>query len=415
MKFSALSLLKEGLHGHQHWPAQVPQASLKPRYDAVVIGGGGHGLATAYYLARNHGFSNVAVLEKGWIGGGNTGRNTAVTRANYLRPESNRFYKHSLKLYAGLSRELNYNIMLSEIGVLTLAHDRTELELFRRRCNAMRLLDIDGVMLSPDEIAPRYPRLNMSSRAAYPILGGLLHKSGGISRHDAVAWGYARAAARLGVDIVQNCEVQGLDVAGGGIGAVRTNRGTVRTDKVAIAVAGHSSQLAAMAGIRLPVQSQCLQAMVSEPVKPCLHGVVISLRVHCYVSQSDRGELVIGGGTDPYTSYAQRGDFIRTLDTLRSTLALFPSFSRLKLMRQWGGIVDIAPDSSPIVSQTPVRGLYLSGGWGTGGYKAIPAGGECLAYTIANDRPHELTAPFSLDRFQRGALIDESLSASVAH
>jgi sarcosine oxidase subunit beta len=299
--------------------------------------------------------------------------------------------------------------------VVTLAHDRNELELFRRRCNAMQLLDIDGDILSRDELALAYPRLNLSSAARYPVVGGLLHRQGGISRHDAVAWGYARAASALGVDIIQNCAVTDIDVSNRSVRGVVTSRGRVRADKVAIAVAGHSSEVAAMAGVSLPVTSQCLQAMVSEPVKPCLDGVVISLKVHCYVSQSDRGELVIGGGTDAYTSYAQRGNFSSTRDTIRSTLELFPSFDRLKLMRQWGGIVDISPDSSPIISKTDVAGLYISGGWGTGGYKAIPAGGECFAHTIAHDRPHTLSEPFSLHRFQTGHLIDESLSASVAH
>jgi len=415
MRFSALSLLRAGLNSRPGWPQQIAFRELGERYDVVIIGGGGHGLATAYYLAKQHGCSRIAVLERGWIGGGNTGRNTAVTRANYLRPESNRFYRRSLSLYAGLSRELNYNIMLSEIGVVTLAHDRTELELFRRRCNAMQLLGISGEMMSRDQLAVAYPRLNLSTTARYPVFGGLLHRHGGISRHDAVAWGYARAASALGVDIIQNCEVTDIDVSAGVVRGVVTRRGRVSADRVAIAVAGHSSRVAAMAGVSMPVTSQCLQAMVSEPVKPCLDGVVISQKVHCYVSQSDRGELVIGGGTDPYTSYAQRGSFSSTRDTICSTLELFPSFDRLKLMRQWGGIVDISPDSSPIISGTPVAGLYISGGWGTGGYKAIPAGGECLAYLIAQDRPDELSEPFSLQRFQTGRLIDESLSASVAH
>ncbi len=397
------------------WPAQRRSPSLKKRYDVVIVGAGGHGLATAYYLAKNHGCSNVAVLDKGWLGGGNTGRNTAITRANYLRPESNRFYQHSLSLYDGLSRELDYNIMLSKVGVLTVAHDRHELELFRRRCNAMQLLGIDGEMLSADQVRDEWPRLNMSPQARFPVVGGLMHRSGGISRHDAVAWAYARAADRLGVDIIENCEVTGLNVGEGGVRGVCTHQGDVEASQVVIAVAGHSAQLAAMAGVELPITSQCLQAMVSEPVKPCIDGALISLRVHCYLSQSDRGELVIGGATDAYTSFGQRGSFAATRDTAKALVELFPSFKRLKLMRQWGGIVDITPDASPIMSKTPVAGLYLSGGWGTGGYKAIPAGGECMAFMVAEDKPHELIQPFALDRFARGALIDESLSASVAH
>jgi len=415
MKFSALSLLRNGLRKTPGWQPQRRFPELKPGYDVVIIGAGGHGLATAYYLAKNHGCTNVAVLDKGWLGGGNMGRNTAITRANYLRPESNRFYRHSLSLYDQLSDELNYNIMLSHVGVLTLAHDRHEMELFRRRSNAMQLLGIDGEMLDRDRVQAGWPRLNFSRHARFPIAGGLLHKSGGISRHDAVAWGYARAADRLGVDIIESCEVTGIRQTMGRVSGVETSRGPVSADKVVIAVAGHSSQVAAMAGVKLPVASQCLQAMVSEPVKPCLDGAVISLRVHSYLSQSDRGELVIGGAADGYTSFSQGGSLASTRETLRAMIELFPTFRRLKLMRQWGGTVDITPDASPIISLTPVPGLYLSGGWGTGGYKAVPAGGECMAYTVVNDRPHDLCAPFSLDRFERGALIDESLSASVAH
>jgi len=413
--YSAGSILRHALSGHQRWPMAWRNCELKPSYDAVVIGGGGHGLATAYYLAKNHGLNRVAVLEKGWIGGGNTGRNTAVTRSNYLQPQSSRFYDFSLKLYDGLANELNFNIMLSKIGVLTLAHDRHELELMRRRANAMLLQGIDSEVLGVQQIADECPRLNVGREARFPIYGALMQRSGGISRHDAVAWAYARAADRLGVDIIQGCEVQGFDIDAGGVRSVRTSKGVIKADKVGIAVAGNSSVLAQMAGIRLPLVSQCLQAMVTEPVKPCLDTVVISMRAHCYVSQSDRGEVVIGGRTDAYPSYGQRGNLPATEDALTAAVELFPFLSRLKLMRQWAGIVDISPDASPIISATDVRGLYMSGGWGTGGYKAIPGGGYTFAHTIANDCPHELNEAFSISRFSSGRWVDEALAASVEH
>ncbi len=413
--YSGLALLGHALTGHRRWAMAWRNPEPASHYDAVIIGGGGHGLASAYYLAKNHGLNRVAVLEKGWIGGGNTGRNTAVTRSNYLQPASSRFYDFSLRLYDSLSRELNFNIMLSKIGVLTLAHDRHELELMRRRANAMQLHGIDSELFAADAVAETCPRLNMSANARYPIHGGLMQRSGGISRHDAVAWAYARAADRLGVDIIQGCEVSGFDISNNVVRGVVTSKGVIRADKVGIAVAGNSSVVAGLAGVRLPLVSQCLQAMVTEPVKPCLDTVVISMRAHCYVSQSDRGEIVIGGRADAYPSYGQRGNLPATEDGLAATVELFPFLSRLRLMRQWAGIVDVSPDASPIISATGVRGLYLSGGWGTGGYKAIPAGGYTLAHTMATDRPHELNQAFSLDRFASGRLVDETLSASVEH
>jgi len=414
-RYSAWSLFKHGLSGHRNWPQAWRNPELRSRYDVVIIGGGGHGLATAYYLAKVHGITRVAVIERGWIGGGNTGRNTTISRSNYFYPESTRFYEHSLRRYETMARDLNYNIMFSQNGLMTLAFSRHEMEIFRRWATAIQVQGVDSEMLTRDEVAAAVPLLNMSADARYPVYGGFIQKRGGVSRHDAVAWAYARAASSLGVDIVQNCEVTGLDVNGGRITGVRTSLGDIRADKVGMAVAGHSSVVASMAGIRLPIVSQCLQAMVSEPVKPCFGHTVMSPMVHCYVSQSDRGELVIGGGADTYPSYGQRGSLPATEAVLNAIVEIYPAFSRLKLMRQWAGIVDIAPDASPIVSKTPVTGFYISTGWGTGGYKAIPAGGETLAYTIAHDRPHELVEPFSLDRFARGRLIDEGAAAGVAH
>ncbi|MEQ8264116.1 sarcosine oxidase subunit beta family protein [Pseudohaliea sp.] len=413
--YSAFNLLRHALSGHRNWPASWRSPQLKSRYDVVIIGGGGHGLATAYYLAKEHGITNVAVLEKGWIGGGNTGRNTAVTRSNYFYPESTRFYEHSLKRYETMGRDLNYNIMFSQNGIISLATSRHDMEIYRRWVTSIQLQGVDCEVLSRDAIAEKVPLLNVSASARYPIYGGFLQSRAGISRHDAVAWAYARAASALGVDIVQNCEVTGIQVSDGSITGVQTCLGDIRTDKVASAVAGHSSLVAAMAGVSLPIVSQCLQAMVTEPVKPCFDHVVICPAVHCYLSQSDRGELVIGGGADTHPSYGQRGSLPSTEAVLSAVVELYPAFSRLKLMRQWGGTVDIAPDSSPIVSTTPVTGFYISTGWGTGGYKAIPAGGETLAHTIVHDQPHPLVEPFSLDRFARGRLIDEGAAAGVAH
>jgi len=414
-RYSALSLLRGALNGHRGWPQAWRNPSLKGSYDAVIVGGGGHGLATAYYLAKQHGMRNIAVLEKGWLGGGNTGRNTAVSRSNYFYPESTRFFDHSLRLYEGLGRELNFNIMLSQQGIIGLAASRHELETYRRWVTAMQLQPVDAELLTRDQVAARVPLLNMSRRARYPVYGAFMQKRGAISRHDAVAWGYARAADALGVDIIQHCEVTGIDLAGGAVCGLRTTQGTVRSDKVALAVAGHSSELAAMAGLRLPIESQALQAMVTEPVKPCFDHIVISPAVHCYLSQSDRGEFVIGGGTDLYPSYGQRGSLCGTEAVLGAVVELYPTLSRMRLMRQWAGIVDISPDTSPIMGKTPVTGLYLSTGWGTGGYKAIPAGGETLAWTMAEDRPHELIEPFGLDRFVSGRLIDEGAASGVAH
>ncbi|HYM28316.1 MAG TPA: sarcosine oxidase subunit beta family protein, partial [Steroidobacteraceae bacterium] len=377
---------------------------------------GGHGLATAYYLAKNHGISSVAVLERGWLGGGNTGRNTTVVRSNYLYPESARLYDFSLRLYEGLARELNFNVMLSQRGHLMLAHSRHDLESLSRWANTMLMHGIDAQLLTRAEVGARVPALDLSPGARYPVLGAFMQPRAGTARHDAVAWGYARAADRLGVDIIQNCAVTGfVKDAYGGVTAVDTSRGRIRAGRVGIAAAGHSSVLAKLAGFRLPVTSYALQAMVTEPVKPRLDTVVISPGTGAYVSQSDKGEMVIGASLDLFPSYAQRGSFGVLQGVVAATLAMFPSFSRLRLMRQWAGIVDVVHDSSPIIGPTPVPGLYINCGWGTGGFKAIPVGGWTLAHVLATGTNHELAEAFQLERFVTGRLIDEAAASGIAH
>jgi sarcosine oxidase subunit beta len=412
-RYSFPNLLWQALRGNRAWQPAWRDAQPKRGYAVVVIGGGGHGLATAYYLAKKHGVRNVAVLERGWIGGGNSGRNTQVVRSNYFYPASSSFYDHSLKLYEGLGRELNFNVMLSQRGVLNLGHSEHEMEMLRRWCNAIRMNGIDSEMLTSAEIKRLVPALNFHGR--YPILGGFIQHRAGICRHDAVVWGYARGASALGVDIVQNCEVNGFDIADSRVRGVLTSRGPIAADKVVMSVAGYSSELAKLADLRLPITTMALQAMVSEPVKPVLNTMVISGLVHAYISQSDRGEIVIGGGADAYNSYAQRGGLPQMRQVVGAVVELFPSFSRLRLMRQWAGRVDITPDTSPLMGLTPIEGLFINCGWGTGGYKAIPAGGDTMAHTVATGKPHRLIAGFNLDRFRTGALIDEGAAAGVAH
>ncbi|MBX6370122.1 MAG: sarcosine oxidase subunit beta family protein [Rhodospirillales bacterium] len=413
MRYSFLTLARQAMARHERWQRAWRDPTPKPSYDVVIVGGGGHGLATAYYLAKLHGVSNVAVFEKGWLGGGNTGRNTTIVRSNYLLEPNALFYEHSLKLWEGLSRELNYNVMFSQRGVLNLAHSDAQMDAYARRGNAMRLNGIDAELLSRDEVREMVPDLDFSARARYPIYGGLLQKRGGTARHDAVAWGYARAADRLGVDIIQNCEVTGFHRNGNRIEAVETTRGAFRAGKVGVAVAGNSSRVMALAGLKLPIESHVLQAAVSEPVKPCLDTVVTSGAAHVYVSQSDKGELVFGGDLDFYASYAQRGNLPAVKQFCDALLALFPRFSKLRLMRTWGGIMDMSIDGSPIISKTPIYNLYLNGGWCYGGFKATPGSGWVFAHTIAQDRPHALNEAFSLDRFELGRTIDEKGAGPV--
>ncbi|MCP1469774.1 sarcosine oxidase subunit beta [Sphingobium sp. OAS761] len=408
--------MREGLRGQRGWTPAWREPEPKPRYDAIIVGGGGHGLATAYYLARTHGVRNVAVLEKGWIGGGNSGRNTTIVRSNYYYQPSAALYDHALRLYEGLSRELNYNVMLSQRGLITLAHSRHDLEAATRWVGAMRLNGVDTTMLSVANIARRVPALDVSPGARYPVFGGFVQDRAGTARHDAVVWGYARAADALGVDIIQNCAVTGiLRGVDGRVTGVETGRGRIMADKVALAAAGHSSVLADMAGFRLPISSYALQAFVSEPLKPVIDTAVLSLATGTYVSQSDKGGLVIGGGLDHYLSYAQRGNLPVARSVLGAIAEQYPSFGRVRFARQWAGIVDVVPDSSPIIGASPVPGLYLNCGWGTGGFKAIPVGGTVLAHHLATGEPHPLAAPFDLGRFARGALIDEAAASGIAH
>jgi sarcosine oxidase, subunit beta len=414
--YSAWSMLREGLRGNRGWAPAWRNPEPKAAYDIIIIGGGGHGLATAYYLAKTFGIRNIAVLERSWLGGGNTGRNTTVIRSNYYYRESAALYDMALSLYEKLSIELNYNIMFSQRGLITLAHSRHDLEAAARWVGAMQLNGIATKMLTPGEIARRVPILDMNPNARYPVLGGFCQERAGTARHDAVAWGYARAADQLGVDIIQNCEVTGFNRANDGrVTGVQTTRGAIRCSKIGMAVAGHSSVMANKLGFRLPIMSHSLQAFVSEPLKPVLNTVVLSLATGSYLSQSDKGGLVIGGGLDMYPSYAQRGNLPTALNVLGAVAAQYPALGRVRFLRQWAGAVDVTPDSSPILGETPVPGVLLNCGWGTGGFKAIPAGGTLLAHHLATGAPHPIAAPFSLNRFSTGALIDEAAASGIAH
>jgi len=414
-KYSIFSLAKNALNYHQNWEQAWRSPEPKAEYDAIIVGGGGHGLATAYYLAKEHGMTNIAVLEKSWIGGGNTGRNTTIVRSNYLWDESAHLYEKAMKLWEGLSQDLNYNVMFSQRGVFNLGHTLQDMRDIERRVNANRLNGIDGVVMNAQEIKEKIPIINTSPNARYPILGASFQPRGGVARHDAVAWGFARGADARGVDIIQNCEVTGFRRENGVIVGVETSKGFIKSNKVGVVAAGHSSVLAEMAELRMPIESHPLQALVSEPMKPVLDTVVMSNTVHGYVSQSDKGELVIGAGVDAYTGYGQRGSLSIIEGNIAAIVELFPIFSRVRQLREWGGIVDVCPDACPIISKTDVKGLYFNCGWGTGGFKATPGSGWVFAHTIAKDEPHELNAAFDVNRFYTGALIDEHGAAGVAH
>jgi sarcosine oxidase, subunit beta len=414
-RHSIYSLARNALSYHENWPQMWRSPEPKSEYEVVIVGAGGHGLATAYYLAKEHGIAKVAVLERAWLGGGSTGRNTEIVRSNYLWDESSQLYEKSLKLWEGLSQDINYNVMLSQRGVFNLGHTLQDMRDLSRRVHANRLNGIDAELLNTDQVAALVPVLNTSPDIRYPVLGASLQRRGGTGRHDAVAWGFARAADARGVDIIQNCEVKGIRRENGRVTGVDTSKGFIRTAKVALAVAGNTSVLAQMAGIRLPVQSHPLQALVSEPIKPVLHSVVMSNAVHAYVSQTDKGELLIGAGIDAHNGYGLRGSLAVVEGAMSAMCELFPIFSRLRMNRQWAGTVDICPDACPIIGQTPVTGLFVNCGWGTGGFKSTPGSGWVYAYTIAKGEPHPLNAAFTLERFSSGALIDEHGAAAVAH
>lgn len=407
-EYSAFSLLANALKGNKDWKPAWRKPDPKASYDVIIIGGGGHGLATAYYLAKEHGITNVAVLEKGWLGSGNVGRNTTAVRSNYLLPANTRFYEHSMKLWEGLSHELNYNVMFSQRGCLNLAHTPAQFDDYARRGNAMRHLGVDAELMTPAEIKRLIPALDISSNARFPVVGGLMQRRAGTARHDAVAWGYARGADRRGVDIIENCEVTGFLRDGDRVTGVTTSRGDIRARKVAVAVAGSTGRVMQLAGIAtMPIESHVLQAFVTESLKPFIDTVVTFGMGHFYMSQSDKGGLVYGGDIDGYNSYAQRGNLPIVDEVMSEMLALFPGLARVRMLRSWGGVCDMSMDGSPIITAGPLPGMYLNCGWCYGGFKATPASGWTFAWTIAKDEPHEFNAPFTLDRFHRGLVIDD--------
>ena len=413
-KYSIFSLAKNALSGHKEWPKMWRSPEPREFYDVIIIGGGGHGLGTAYYLAKEHGLKNIAVIEKGWLGGGNTGRNTTIIRSNYLWDDSAHLYEHSLKLWENLSSELNYNVMFSQRGVMNLAHNEHDIKEIKRRVSANNLNGIDSFWLSKEEIQKKVPIMN-TDNLRYPVLGASYQPRGGVARHDAIAWGFAMRADEMGVDIIQNCEAHQIRTKNGTIEGVETSKGFLRANKIGVVASGHTGVLAESAGIRLPLQSKPLQALVSEPIKPIIDTVVMSSAVHAYVSQSDKGELVIGAGTDSYNSFTQRGGFNIVEDTIRAMVELYPVFGKMKMLRQWGGIVDICPDASPIISKCDIEGLFFNCGWGTGGFKATPGSANVFAHTIAKNEPHQINSAFNLDRFASGRLVDEHGAAAVAH
>ena len=413
-KYSIFSLTKNALSGHKDWPKMWRSPEPREFYDVIIIGGGGHGLGTAYYLAKEHGLKNIAVIEKGWLGGGNTGRNTTIIRSNYLWDDSAHLYEHSLKLWENLSSELNYNVMFSQRGVMNLAHNEHDIKEIKRRVSANNLNGIDSFWLSKEEIQKKVPIMN-TDNLRYPVLGASYQPRGGVARHDAIAWGFAMRADEMGVDIIQNCEAHQIRTKNGTIEGVETSKGFLRANKIGVVASGHTGVLAESAGIRLPLQSKPLQALVSEPIKPIIDTVVMSSAVHAYVSQSDKGELVIGAGTDSYNSFTQRGGFNIIEDTIRAMVELYPVFGKMKMLRQWGGIVDICPDASPIISKCDIDGLFFNCGWGTGGFKATPGSANVFAHTIAKNEPHQINSAFNLDRFASGRLVDEHGAAAVAH
>ena len=410
--YSGVQVLKEGLFGQKGWKPVWRDPAPKAEYDVVIIGGGGHGLSTAYYLAKEHGITNVAVLEKGYIGGGNVGRNTTIVRANYMLPGNSEFYSHSLKLWEGMEQDLNYNTMMSQRGVMMLCHSDGQRDYFARRGNSMVNQGDDAELLTPEQVRAEAPMIDFDN-VRFPIYGGLMHRRGGTARHDAVAWGYARGADTRGVDLIQNCEVTGIDIEGGVVRGVQTSRGAIRAKKVAIVVAGRSSQVAAMAGMRLPIESHVLQAFVSEGLKPIMPGVISFGMGHFYISQSDKGGLVFGGDLDFYSSYAARGNLPMKEHVMDAAMTLMPSIGKAKVLRSWGGIMDMSPDGSPIIDKTDTDGLFLNCGWCYGGFKAVPGSGFSYAHLIATGQHHKPAARYRLDRFRTGAgLMDEEGTGS---